>query len=139
MIWTQDHQVRHVLLNQNHSAHPKPSWFGESVGHYEGDSLVVDTIGVDTRTFVDNYFTPHTDQLHVIERYRLTDERKDAAGGPPYRRSRRLYHPMDSTTALPPRDSGPDARNRVCGEQWRSFQPWTRPDPVRQIVGFLKK
>lgn len=76
MIWTQDHQVRHVLLNRNHSAHPKPSWFGESIGHYEGDTLVVDTVGIDKRTFVDNYFTPHTDQLHVIERYHLTDEGK---------------------------------------------------------------
>ncbi|HEX5280901.1 MAG TPA: hypothetical protein VFW28_12555 [Micropepsaceae bacterium] len=76
MIWTQDHQVRHVWLNQNHSAARKPGWFGESVGHYEGDTLVVDTVGIDTRTFVDNYFTPHTDRLHVIERYRMTDAGK---------------------------------------------------------------
>jgi len=76
MIWTQDHQVRHVWLNQIHSQHPKPSWFGESVGHYEGDTLVVDTIGIDTRTYVDNYFTPHTEQLHVIERYRMVEEGK---------------------------------------------------------------
>ena len=73
MIWTQDHQVRHVWLNQNQSAAPKPSWFGESVGHYEGDTLVVDTVGLNTRTFVDNYFTPHTEKLHVIERYHVTD------------------------------------------------------------------
>lgn len=76
MIWTQDHQVRHVWLNQNHSAHPKPGWFGESVGHYEGDTLVVDTVAIDKRTYVDNYFTPHTDQLHVIERYHMTDAGK---------------------------------------------------------------
>jgi len=76
MIWTQDHQVRHVLLNRNHSAHPKPSWFGESVGHYEGDTLVVDTVGIDKRTYVDNYFTPHTNFLHVVERYHLTDNGK---------------------------------------------------------------
>ena len=76
LIWTQDHQMRHVWLNQNHSAAPKPSWFGESVGHYEGDTLVVDTVGIDTRTFVDNYFTPHTDKLHVVERYHITDEGK---------------------------------------------------------------
>ena len=74
MIWTQDHQVRHVWLNRNHSARLKPSWFGESTGHYEGDTLVVDTIGIDARTFVDNYFTPHTDQLHVTERYRMVDQ-----------------------------------------------------------------
>jgi hypothetical protein len=39
----------------------------------EGDTLVVDTVGLNERTFVDNYRTPHTSQLHVVERYRLTD------------------------------------------------------------------
>jgi hypothetical protein len=73
MIWMQDHQVRHVYLDVPHSAAPKPSWFGESVGRYEGDTLVVDTIGLSTRTFVDNYQTPHTVQLHVIERFRMID------------------------------------------------------------------
>jgi hypothetical protein len=73
MIWMQDHQVRRVYLNVAHSAAIKPSWFGESVGHYEGDTLVVDTIGLSTRTFVDNYQTPHTAQLHVVERFRMID------------------------------------------------------------------
>ena len=73
MIWTQDHQVRQVYLNAAHSTKLKPSWFGESVGHYEGDTLIVDTIGLSTKTFVDNYQTPHTEQLHVIERYRIAD------------------------------------------------------------------
>jgi hypothetical protein len=76
MIWTQDHQVRHVYLNAAHSAKPKPTWFGESIGHYEGDTLVVDTIGLNTKTFVDNYLTPHTEQLHVIERFRIVDDGK---------------------------------------------------------------
>ncbi|HLH98980.1 MAG TPA: hypothetical protein VKW08_28045 [Xanthobacteraceae bacterium] len=73
MIWMQDHQVRHVYLDVPHSANLKPSWFGESVGHYEGATLVVDTIGLSSRTFVDNYQTPHTEQLHVIERYRMVN------------------------------------------------------------------
>ena len=73
MIWMQDHQVRHVYLNVPHTANLEPSWFGESVGHYEGDTLVVDTIGLSARTFVDNYQTPHTEQLHVIERFRMVD------------------------------------------------------------------
>jgi hypothetical protein len=74
LLWDEDHMVRHIYLNTEHSAHPKPSWFGESVGHYEGgDTLVVDTIGLNDRTFVDTYLTPHTDKLHVIERYRLAD------------------------------------------------------------------
>jgi len=73
MIWQMDHQVRHVYLNVPHSENPKPSWYGESVGRYEGDTLVVDTVGQNTKTFVDNYRTPHTDQLHVVERFRLAN------------------------------------------------------------------
>jgi hypothetical protein len=66
--------VRRVYLNVPHSKNPKPSWFGESVGHYEnGDTLVVDTIGLSDRTFVDGYRTPHTTQLHVVERFKITD------------------------------------------------------------------
>jgi hypothetical protein len=70
-----DNQIRHVYLDVPHSQNPKPSWNGESVGHYEnGDTLVVDTIGIMAHplSFVDNYRTPHTDQLHVVERYRLS-------------------------------------------------------------------
>jgi len=66
-------ELRHVYLGVPHSANVKPSWYGESVGHYEGDALVVDTIGLNQRTYVDNYRTPHTDELHVVERYRLTE------------------------------------------------------------------
>lgn len=79
LMYRGDNQFRHVYLNVPHSAHPKPSWSGESVGHYEnGDTLVVDTIGilVHRYNFVDNYRTPHTDQLHVIERYRLSPDGK---------------------------------------------------------------
>jgi hypothetical protein len=72
-IWQLDHQVRHIYLNVPHSANPKPSWYGESVGHYEGDTLVVDTIGQNAQTFVDNYRTPHSEKLHVVERYRLVE------------------------------------------------------------------
>jgi len=67
-------EVRHVLLDVPHSAQPKISPYGESVGHYEGDdTLVVDTIGLSDDTYVDNYRTPHTTQLHVVERFQVTD------------------------------------------------------------------
>jgi hypothetical protein len=71
-----DAQVRRVHLDVPHSANPKPSWYGESVGHYEGDTLVIDTIGLSTKTFVDAYRTPHTEKLHVVERWRMVDDRK---------------------------------------------------------------
>ena len=65
-------EIRHVYLNVTHAKDVKPSWYGESVGHYEnGDTLVIDTIGISAKSFVDNYRTPHTDQLHVVERLKL--------------------------------------------------------------------
>ena len=76
MIFSGDAQVRRVYLDVPHSADPKPSWYGESVGHYEGDTLVVDTIGLNDKTFIDNYRTPHTSKLHVVERYKLIDDGK---------------------------------------------------------------
>ena len=71
-----DAQVRRVYLDVPHSANTKPSWYGESVGHYDGDTLVIDTIGLNSKTFVDAYRTPHTEKLHVIERWRMVDDRK---------------------------------------------------------------
>jgi hypothetical protein len=74
MIWRSDMQVRRVYMNVPHSANPKPSWHGESVGHYEGgDTLVVDTIALldHPLSFIDNYRTPHSDKLHVIERFHV--------------------------------------------------------------------
>jgi hypothetical protein len=76
LIWPSDQQVRHVYLNVPHSVTVKPSWYGESVGHYEGDELVVDTIGLNDKTFVDNYRTPHSERLHVVERFKLIEGAK---------------------------------------------------------------
>jgi hypothetical protein len=77
IIQEADHRVRHVYLDQPHTADPKPSWYGESVGHYEGgDTLVVDTIGLNDKSFVDSYRTPHTTQMHVVERFKLLDDGK---------------------------------------------------------------
>jgi hypothetical protein len=77
MVWPPNHEVRHIYLTDKHSANVKPTWSGESIGHYEnGDTLVVDTIGLNTKTYVDNFRTPHTDKLHVIERFRINPDAK---------------------------------------------------------------
>jgi len=69
-----DSQVRRVFLDVPHSKNPGYSWTGESVGHYEnGDTLVVDTVGLDALGPLDRYRTPHTRQLHVVERYHLNN------------------------------------------------------------------
>jgi hypothetical protein len=76
LIYAGNHEVRHVYLNVPHSQDTKLSWYGESVGHYEGDTLVVDTVGLSTKAVIDNYHTPHTDKLHVMERYHLLNDGK---------------------------------------------------------------
>lgn len=70
-----DHQVRHVRLNSQHPAHVTPSWSGDSVGHFEGGTLVIDTVGVKaTPSSIADYIgTPQSEAVHVIERYSLID------------------------------------------------------------------
>jgi hypothetical protein len=76
MILSSKVEVRHIHLVDKHSDNVKTSWYGESIGRYEGDALVVDTIGLDDRTWVDGFGTPHTKQLHVIERFHLIEDGK---------------------------------------------------------------
>jgi hypothetical protein len=76
MLYGGDHEVRRVRLNEPHPSALTPSWYGDSVGHYEGDTLVIDTVGVRTDrpyAMIDLFGTPYTDKLHVVERYRLRD------------------------------------------------------------------
>src|ERR1700730_5669214 len=73
MIYQGNQEVRRIYLDVPHSANPKPSWYGESVGHYEGDTLVIDTVGQNDRTFLDFFRTPHTEEVHVVERWRMVE------------------------------------------------------------------
>ncbi len=75
ILYRHGNEVRHVRMNAKHPAKPKPSWYGDSVGHYEGDTLVIDTIAIKKGPYamLDMYGTPFTDKLHVVERYRLVD------------------------------------------------------------------
>jgi len=93
ILYMQDHQVRRVRLNGAHPAKITPSWHGDSVGHYEGDTLSIDTVGVKVGPFaiVDQVGSPYSEALHVVERYRLIDsqaarealERNIEENGPP--------------------------------------------------------
>ena len=96
-VYNQDSQTRHVRLNGRHPSHVTPSWKGDSVAHYEGDTLVIDTVGIKTSKFavMDRYGTPFGEGMHVVERYRMVDagtakdaqmrhEKRDGrVGGPP--------------------------------------------------------
>jgi hypothetical protein len=76
MLYDEDHEVRRVRMNEPHPAQVTPSWYGDSVGHFEGDTLVIDTVGFKIGPFsaVDQYGTPFSQALHVVERYRLIDD-----------------------------------------------------------------
>ena len=75
ILYNHDHDFREVRLNQPHPTKIVPSWHGDSVGHYEGDTLVVDTVGIKTGGFssIDRFGTPYSEALHVVERYRFID------------------------------------------------------------------
>jgi hypothetical protein len=58
---------------RKHPADPNPTFLGDSVGHWEGDTLVVDVVGFNDETWLDQVGHPHSDVLHVVERYTRTD------------------------------------------------------------------
>ncbi len=75
IIYFYDHDFRQIRMNEPHPEHVTPSWYGDSVGWYEGDVLVIDTVGIKIgpHAMVDMFGTPHTAALHVVERYRLIE------------------------------------------------------------------
>jgi hypothetical protein len=66
------HMFRVVPINGTHPADPDPTWMGDSVGHWEGDTLVVDTVGFNDRTELPGAFR-HSEALHLVERFQRTD------------------------------------------------------------------
>lgn len=75
IIYLRSNQVRRVRMNEAHRARVIPSTYGDSIGRYEGDTLVIDTIGIKVSPLpmIDWYGTPYSEALHVVERYRLID------------------------------------------------------------------
>ncbi len=73
ILYQRGMQVRHIYLNKEHPEGLEPSWFGHSIGHYEGsDTLVIETIAQDIRSTVDRFGTPHSEAMRVVERYTLS-------------------------------------------------------------------
>jgi hypothetical protein len=94
MLFNEDHEVRYVRLNAQHPARVAPSWHGDAVGYYEGDTLVIDTVGIRAdRKFamIDLFGTPYTDKLHVVERWQLLD--RDAVKGDLERGTKENWRP----------------------------------------------
>jgi hypothetical protein len=76
MIFNEDHEVRWVRMNGAHPKDAEPSWHGDAIGRYEGNTLVIDTVGIKAArpyAMIDLFGTPFTGKLHVVERYSLLD------------------------------------------------------------------
>jgi hypothetical protein len=73
ILYQRNHTIRRIYMNQGHPENVTPSWYGHSVGHYEGDVLVVDTIGLREGTGVDRFNTQHTEKLRVVERFQIIE------------------------------------------------------------------
>ena len=123
ILYGYNHQVRYVRLNQPHPAQVTPSWYGDSVGHYEGDTLIIDTVGVKVGPFamVDWYGTPHTEALHVIERYRLLDYQAAKEG---FERDATQHNPVQGIRD--PNDTGKYLQLQFTVDDEGVFTtPWT--------------
>jgi len=138
MILASKQEVRHIYMTDKHTPNVKPSWYGESIGHYEGDTLVVDTIGIDDRTWIDGFGTPHTKELHVVERYRLIENGQEleanlhvedpGAFTTPWNASQRFRQyeaavrkmPIESIAQLASQPEGP-MHEQVCADNPNSF------------------
>ena len=67
------HSYRQIFLDGRGHSGQDQLWMGDSIGHWDGDTLVVDTVGFNDKTWITGQGVPHTDQLHVVERYSRPD------------------------------------------------------------------
>ena len=73
-LFEYDHIVRHIFIDgRKHPADVTPSYNGHSIGHWEGDTLLVDTIGLNGKNWLDRVGHPESDQMHIVERIRRVD------------------------------------------------------------------
>jgi hypothetical protein len=74
LYFESDHVHREVWMDGRElPKDPDPTWYGYSVGKWDGDTLVVDTIGFNDKTWIDSWGNPHSEDMRVVERYRRVD------------------------------------------------------------------
>ena len=136
ILYMQDHQFRRVRLNRAHPAQVAPSWHGDSVGHYEGDTLVVDTVGVKVGPIpsLDLFGTPYSEALHVVERYRLIDG--EAARQAQERNEREYGRPATEQAAfIDVNDKGKGLQVQFTVEDKKFFTtPWSGSATYRRAA-----
>lgn len=74
MFFEWQHLWREIWLNRKeHNPDATDTWMGDSIGHWEGNTLVVDSVGFNDKTWLDHFGNPHSDQMHLMERYERVD------------------------------------------------------------------
>jgi hypothetical protein len=74
ILYERSHDFREIYMDgRSHPSDPDPSWWGNSIGKWQGDTLVIDSVGFNDRTWLDYQGLPHTEALHLVERYRRVD------------------------------------------------------------------
>jgi len=138
ILYVGDQQVRRVRLNQRHPARITPSYSGDSVGHYEGDTLVIDTVGIriGPNSMIDNYGTPYSEGLHLVERIRRIDgEAAKRAAEMSERLSGRVSEDMGGAT-IDPDDKGKGLQIQFTVEDAAVFtRPWSGAVTYRRSAG----
>jgi len=141
ILYSHDNKVRHVRLNQPHPARLKLTGQGDSVGHYEGDTLVVDTVGIKATPIstLDWYGTPHSDALHVVERYRLIDQEAAKQAAQRHERQYRVGQwPNPNGVVIDPDYRGKGLQIELTVEDPAMFtMPWTALVTYQHALGEL--
>lgn len=112
MIYQRDQQMRRVYLREDHPKDAPPTPYGHSIGHYEGDTLVVDTVGMTADAMIDYFGTPATERMRVVERYRLIDN------GHTLEARFTVEDPVTFTTPW----SGIQRYRRVAADRWEEIR-----------------
>jgi hypothetical protein len=141
LLYSHDNKVRHIRMNVGHATQVTPTWQGDSVGHYEGDALVIDTVAIKVSPIstLDWYGTPHSEALHVVERYRLIDQAAAREAAARHDRKFRLRpRPNPNGIMLDPDYKGKGLQIELTVEDLGMFTtPWTALVTYQRAQGDL--
>jgi hypothetical protein len=137
MLYSFDHQVRHIRLNQSHPVAATPFWYGDSIGHFEGETLVVDTVGIKLGPFsmIDRFGTPYSEALHLVERIRLIDRTTANAAMERNERENGRIGPDGGGGRIDPNDTGKALQIAFTVEDPNIFTaPWSATVTYRRNI-----
>jgi hypothetical protein len=135
IVYSYSNQIRRIRLNDKHPEHVTPSWYGDSVGHFEADTLVVDTVGIKRGKYsmLDRYGTPFSDALHLVERFRLVDHDEAEAA---MRKNEQEFGRIQIGYEVDPNYKGPGLQVQFTVEDPKMFTvPWSGVVTFRRNIG----